>query len=234
MPAPMSGSRWIDGKTWAALAIAACAAVAPSGLRGLGLDEPLRPFFAQAPGQTVLLGLRGLILFAAIVCVAPRGRAQVLALLLAVSLFVASLCAQGLLVVDVVVMLPLLAWLARGGPPPEGSRSVTLAALLFSALALLSLVPTSSPPGPGDDPHAAVEYWRGRKNLFRARAVAFDWAMSEEPPAEGYVALAAIDWDLGQPERARKVLGKVLARATSDDVRRRASELDRRWSTGAP
>jgi hypothetical protein len=230
----MSGSRWTDGIRGVALAVAACAAVAATGFRGLGLDEPLRPFFAQVPGQTLLLGLRGLILFAAIVCVPPRGRAQVLALLLAVSLFVASLYAQGLLVADVVVMLPLLAWLGRGRVSADASRSVTLAALVFTALAALPLVPTSSPPGPGDEPRAAIDYWRGRKNLFRARAVARDWAMREEPPAEGYVTLAAIDWDLGQRDRARKVLAKVLARATSDDARRHASELEDRWSTGAP
>lgn len=230
----MSGSGWTDGKRDVALAIAACIAVAASGLRGLGLDEPMRPFFAQAPGQTLLLGLRGLILFATVACIPPRGRARVLALLLAVSLFAASLYARGFLVVDLLVMLPLLAWLGRGSASADASRSVTLAALLFSALAALSFARTSSPPEPGDEPRAAVEYWRGRKNLFRARSVAFDWAMREDPPAEGYVTLAAIDWDLGQRDRARKVLGKVLARATSEDVQRRASELDHRWSSGAP
>lgn len=195
----------------------------------LGIGGPLVAFVAQEPGQTRLLVARGLVLFAAMLAVAVRGRSTrgVWALSLAGALFVLSLAARGSFVVDLLATAAIALGFARAATRRVG---VFVAVIVAAALVLPALpvhrsapvhVPTTAP--------EAVAYWRARGNLHRAHAAAFAWAIGEATPAEGYLTLASIDWEIGDRDRARRVLSKVLAKATSDDVLARARELDSRW-----
>lgn len=201
-------------------------------LETLGLGNPLVAFVAQDPGQTRLLVARGLVLFAVLLAARGHGRrAQgAAALATAGSLFVLSLAARGLFVVDLVATAVIAIGLARGGT----RRVAGLVAVLVAFAVILPALPVRTPAPvhahvPTTAPEA-VAYWRSRGNLYRAHAAAFAWAIGEATPAEGYLTLARIDWELGDHDRARRVLSKVLAKATSDVVLAGARELDSRWS----
>lgn len=196
-------------------------------LETLGLRTPLVAFVAQDPGQTALLVARGLVLFAALVAARRRGTAGARALAIAGTLFMLSLAAQGLFVVDLVATAAIALVLARG----TTRRAGALVAVLVALALILPVLPVRAPPSthvPSTAPEATL-YWRSRGNLYRAHAAAFGWAIGEATPAEGYLTLARIDWELGDHDRARRVLSKVLAKATSDDVLAKARELDSRW-----
>ncbi|HEX8796276.1 MAG TPA: hypothetical protein VF765_35240 [Polyangiaceae bacterium] len=197
-------------------------------LEALGLRSPLVAFVAQDPGQTRLLFARALVLFAVVVVVRGRTVRGAWALAIAGTLFVGSLAARGLFVVDLIATAAIALGLARAAPRRVG--------LFVAALVVASLVIPVLPVRPPAREHVpttapeATAYWRARGNLYRAHATAFAWAIGETTPAEGYLTLASIDWEIGDRDRARRVLSKVLANATSDDVLARARELDARWS----
>jgi hypothetical protein len=197
-------------------------------LEALGLRNPLVAFVAQDPGQTRLLVARALVLFAVIVVARGRTTRGAVALAIAGGLFLLSLAARGLFLVDLIATAAIALGFAR-----TATRRVAVGvALLVAVAVVLPMVPAGARPTehvPTNAPEA-VAYWRARGNLYRAHAAAFAWAIDETTPAEGYLTLASIDWELGDRNRARRVLSKVLANATSGDVRARARELDSRWS----
>ena len=196
-------------------------------LEALGLRSPLVAFVAQDPGQTRLLVARGLVLFAAIVAARGRTTRGAVAVAIAGSLLLLSLAARGLFLVDLIATAAIAVGLAR----TAGRRVALFVAVLVAAALVVPALPARSA-APAHVPTTAPEavtYWRSRGNLYRARAAAYAWAIGETTPAEGYLTLASIDWELGDRDRARRVLSKVLAKATSDDVRARARELDSRW-----
>jgi hypothetical protein len=203
-------------------------------LEALGLRSPLVAFVAQDPGQTRLLVARALVLLAAIVAARGRTARGAIGLALAGALFLASLAARGLFLLDLVATTAVALDLARArGAMPAPARFVQILVALLVASALVLPALPAHPPAHAVPPTSATEavgYWRARGNLHRAHAAALDWANEEAIPGEGYLTLASVDWDLGDRDRARRVLSKVLARATSDDVRARARELDSRWS----
>jgi hypothetical protein len=197
-------------------------------LEALGLRSPLAAFVAQDPGQTRLLVARGLVLFAAIVAARGRTTRGAVAVAIAGSLLLLSLAARGLFLVDLLATAGIAVGLARAA----GRRVALFVAVLVAVALVLPALPVRSA-APAHVPTTAPEavaYWRSRGNLYRAHAAAFAWAIGETTPAEGYLTLASIDWELGDRDRARRVLSKVLAKATSDDVQARARELDSRWS----
>jgi hypothetical protein len=87
---------------------------------------------------------------------------------------------------------------------------------------------TSEPTKP-TEPAAAIDVWRARGNLWRARWVAYTLAQTEQPPANAYIALAQCDWDVGRPDVARRVIAKVVAGGAPPETRRRAEELMHSW-----
>ncbi|HTQ43057.1 MAG TPA: hypothetical protein VMI75_09910 [Polyangiaceae bacterium] len=196
-------------------------------LEALGLRSPLVAFVAQDPGQTLLLVARGLVLFAAIVSVRGRTTRGAVAVTIAGVLLLLSLAARGLFLVDLIATAAIAIVCARAAP-----RRLALSVALLVAVALVIPalpVPAAAPAHAPTTAPEAVAYWRARGNLYRAHAAAFAWAIGETTPAEGYLTLASIDWELGDRDRARRVLSKVLTKATSDDVRTRARELDSQW-----
>lgn len=197
-------------------------------LEALGLRSPLVAFVAQDPGQTRMLLARALVLFAAVVAVRGRTARGAWAVTIAGALFVASLAARGLFVLDLMATAAIALGLVRSAPRRVG----LYVALLVAAALVLPVLPVR-PPTPERVPTTAPEatvYWRARGNLYRAHAAAFAWAIGEATPADGYLTLASIDWEIGDRDRARRVLSKVLANATSDEVLQRARELEARWS----
>jgi hypothetical protein len=80
------------------------------------------------------------------------------------------------------------------------------------------------------DPQALVQYWLARDNGWRARGVALDWVRAEkDAPSEGYLALAQVDWDLGEHDKARRVLAHLVASSTDESLRARASRMQAAW-----
>ena len=217
-----------------ALALVPCAAIASTGAGALGLQDPLAPFVAQEPGQTRLLIARALVLLIAVARLRARERTGLLALSVAGALFVLSVAFQGLAIVDLIATAALVVWItrraARGEIAPPAPR--WLGPVLVAAACTAGLVPlrVHVPLEPPTDPRDAVEYWRARGNLYRAHAAALSVARAEATPGDGHVVLAALDWELGHDDMARRVIATVLARTTSETARRKAEELDRRWS----
>jgi hypothetical protein len=196
-------------------------------LAALGFADPLAPFSAQEPGGRAMLALR-LVAFALALLCAPRARATAVSASIG-ALLVASLAARGLLVPLVLAS----AWVvATSGA--RRARACGLGALsVVLALGIAASFRRAAPP-PVLSAREQVDDWRSRENSFRARAAALEWAKRESPPGDAYLALASIDWELGHRERARKVLSKVIAHPASDDVKRRADDLDRAWARAAP
>jgi hypothetical protein len=218
----VAGIAW-RGVGWdLALALGSCCAVARSGVEPLNLAAPWMPFLGQSEGQVPLLALRLGLLFVAVVRL--RSRPVVLAALAA--LCVASLAASGLVVAWALgVPLVLRACVARTARKPTAwvPRVILL-------VALLGLLPHSSVPS-ARSPDALpveVEYWRARKNLFRAHVAALAWARRETRPGEGHLALAEVDIDLGRKDPALKVLGKVSRGGATAGELERARELEAR------
>jgi hypothetical protein len=163
------------------------------------------------------------------------GRAMVATAILGAG-FVASLVAHGLvvaLVVGVAIVVRRFAIPLAGERRTPSTRRAVAALALVSALAFAASF-ARSPLPPARNAHQQVDDWLARDNPFRARAEALEWAKHEDPPGEGHLALASIDWRLGHVEAARRVLSKVLARPASEDVMRRAGELSRAWGGGSP
>ncbi|MBX3231660.1 MAG: hypothetical protein KIT84_23465 [Labilithrix sp.] len=211
-----------------------CAALAwiPRESDVLGLRAAFAPFAAHEPGQGLLFGVRIGLLFLALVRLrVPRfSRPEVVVGALGL-LFLASLAVRALVVPCFLVAVAVI----RLGRPAEVASTIAprwLTSTLLVAGSIGLVVPAASvrtTPAPPDDPRAAVVYWRGRRNLHHARAVALAWAQREPVPSDGYLELAMVDWDLGERAKARKVLSKVLARAESEPVRRKANELRNEW-----
>lgn len=199
----------------------------------LGLSEPFAPFTAQEPWQSALFGARIGLLFLALVRLrAPRlANPEVVlgavGLLFLVSLAVRALVVPGVLITVGAVRLGRPAEAGSATAPRWLTPTLLAASLMGLVVATRGERPRVTPP---DDPRDAVAYWRDRRNLHHARAVALAWAQREAVPSEGYLALAIVDWDLGEREKARKVLSKILARAESEPLRRKAEELRSAWA----
>jgi hypothetical protein len=193
----------------------------------------VQPLVAQDPGQTALLLARVAALGLVALRVRPVGRARVAVLVVVAALFVASLVARDLGIAEVVVALVVADRLATSPWPRAARVGAPVAVLLLAAASLRPHAPYAPEAAPTDAPQA-VAYWRARGNLFHARAEALRWANGEPAPAEGYLALAEVDWALGDGVRARKVLAKVVERGASDAVRARAQEMGRSWGPAAP
>jgi hypothetical protein len=219
-----------------ALALAPAVAAAAAGVSAFGLASTLSPFEAHEPGGRVMLALRVFVYALASFRVPVRdGRAMVATAILGAG-FVASLVAHGLvvaLVVGVAIVVRRFAIPLAGERRTPSTRRAVAALALVSALAFAASF-ARSPLPPARNAHQQVDDWLARDNPFRARAEALEWAKHEDPPGEGHLALASIDWRLGHVEAARRVLSKVLARPASEDVMRRAGELSRAWGGGSP
>jgi hypothetical protein len=219
-----------------ALALAPAVAAAAAGVSAFGLASTLSPFEAHEPGGRVMLALRVFVYALASFRVPVRdGRAMVATAILGAG-FVASLVAHGLvvaLVVGVAIVVRRFAIPLAGERRMPSTRRAVAALALVSALAFAASF-ARSPLPPARNAHQQVDDWLARDNPFRARAEALEWAKHEDPPGEGHLALASIDWRLGHVEAARRVLSKVLARPASEDVMRRAGELSRAWGGGSP
>ena len=219
-----------------ALALAPAVAAAAAGVSAFGLASTLSPFEAHEPGGRVMLALRVFVYALASFRVPVRdGRAMVATAILGAG-FVASLVAHGLvvaLVVGVAIVVRRFAIPLAGERRTPSTRRAVTALALVSALAFAASF-ARSPLPPARNAHQQVDDWLARDNPFRARAEALEWAKHEDPPGEGHLALASIDWRLGHVEAARRVLSKVLARPASEDVMRRAGELSRAWGGGSP
>jgi hypothetical protein len=228
-----------------AVAFATCATLLTTGFGALGLDAPLEPFSAQAPGGASLLALRMGLFLVAVVRLGPRplGPRTLLAL---TGLIIASLAARAL-VIGVALAVPVVLRFANGGGSgtttssersPGTSKAAIDGRLAASAAALMAVVtglalalgrmPGSKELGPPAAPRDATTYWLSRRNLFHAHEAALAWAKKEAPPGEAYLTLAEIDFALGHDDRGRKVLTKLRSAAASDDARRRADEIEAR------
>jgi hypothetical protein len=180
---------------------------------------PLAAFAAQSAGQPLLFGLRaGLVAGASWVCVERRAWRTLACVAVA---FVASLATRallfGLIAAALFAFLDARRW---GG-----------VALLAACLAPWSLRgPARHEASPPVDPAARVAYYRARDNAWRARHAALEWARAEHgAPGRGFLALAQIDWALGQRRESVRALRLLSARAADPALRARAGELERRW-----
>ena len=231
-----------------ALALAPAVAAAAAGVSAFGLASPLSPFEAHEPGGRVMLALRVFVYALASFRVPVRdGRAMVATAIYALPavprrarrsarLARSMRVAHGLvvaLVVGVAIVVRRFAIPLAGERRTPSTRRAVAALALVSALAFAASF-ARSPLPPARNAHQQVDDWLARDNPFRARAEALEWAKHEDPPGEGHLALASIDWRLGHVEAARRVLSKVLARPASEDVMRRAGELSRAWGGGSP
>jgi Tfp pilus assembly protein FimV len=106
------------------------------------------------------------------------------------------------------------------------------AAIGGTGLAVLALMVPLRPrvaPAP-DDPRAAVAYWQARDNAWRARGAALAWARLEKAtPGEGHLALARLDWELGEREKAQRAVTQILEHGEDAAVRARAASLRDSW-----
>lgn len=192
----------------------------------LGLHDPWAPFASQEPLQTPLLLVRLALLFLALLVIRRSSIVAVLGVL-----FLASLAVRAVVVPD--ILLTVVAIRLRQNDKanaivlPRAVFPIVLAAGALPLLLALRHRPIAEPPP--TDPPVLVEYWRGRRNLYHARAAALAWARTEASPSDGYLALARVDWELGEHEKARKVLEKVKTRSASGAARQKAAELERGW-----
>ncbi len=210
------------------------------------------PMDALGPDRRLIgIGLAALVLAVD----AWRGQPRLWFALSSIALFVLSLNHSWAIAILVSLVVASNAWSlrlelgvssARTRATRNGSSSVrALVSQMLAPLASLVLlfggwnedrsqrnVAVVSSPVQGaskESLRARVEEERARKNLYRARAAALQWTMSEEVPSEGYVALATIDWELGLHEKARKVLTKVATQAASTAEREEAAQVLARW-----
>jgi len=178
---------------------------------------------AQGAGTPlVLAGLGALVLAWLSLRTAPRAFAIV------AGLFLLSLAARALLVVYFGAVIAA-AFAARA----RLRRDATVVVLACTGVAIaVAIVHGAAPaaPAPPQDPRAEVEFWRSRDNAWRARGAALAWARAENAaPGEGYVTLAQLDWELGEHEKARRVLGHVIERTHDDELLQRAARLRDAW-----
>jgi len=219
-----------------ALAVVPCAIVGRAGVANLNLAGATfwGPFFAQSPGQKLLLGLRGFVVLIALLRL-PAGELATrrsLSLLASVAALTAlSLFASGALLGSVVASALLL----RMDRQPATPR--LRVAWLVPAMCAFALWPhrepaplAVAPPSPAEVIASSI----AQENPYRAHRAALAWAKAEPVPGEGYLALARLDHDRGDVIKARKVLGKVLASTASEDIRAQAQALQNRWSSEPP
>jgi hypothetical protein len=217
-----------------ALALAPAIAASVGGVAAFGLADPLAQFHAQEPGGRAMLALRAFVFVLACFRVPMREKGATFATALLGMIFVASLAARGLVPALVVASALVIRRFARGeeARPSRWTPWVLAALASLPVLAFAASYRHEAAP-PSRSASEQVDDWRARDNLFRARAVALDWAKREDPPGDAHLALASIDWELGHFEPARKVLSKVIARPASDDAKRRAEDLARTWGDGS-
>jgi len=211
------------------LALITAAAVGAAGANALALDAAdfASSFVAQDPGQRPLLALRVAVVLLAMVGV-RRHKDRDATLACVAALFVLSLVCRGALVVDVVVA-GLLIRRQRDRETCHVPVWLMAALLGIPALALVRAPKGSAPSSPAGSPAEMIAAWRERRNLFRAHAVALDWARKEATPGDGYLALAEVDHELGQDHKAQKTLAKIVANPASEAVRRAAVDHAREW-----
>ncbi len=188
--------------------------------------EPLAA--QQTAGAVLILAAAGALVLAWLsLRAAPRG------LLVVGGLFVVSLSARAFLVAYFATVIAAT-WRAR----TRLRRDALVVVLGGTGLAIgLRVVGApASPPLGGPpvaapkDPRASVEAWQARDNPWRARGVALAWARAEkDAPGEGYATLAQLDWNLGERDKARRVLQHLLERTADRDVLERARRLRQDW-----
>lgn len=175
-----------------------------------------------------LLALRAGMLLAAVLAsesLEGRARATVLGALAALLLF--SLCFRALLLPYCAAAALTLRFCARERPVllPLDERLLH-AGVLVVALGAWFLPRTQRPQATEPaSPAQAVAWWTARENPYQAHFRAWWWARSEAVPGEGYLALARLDVTLGHSDAARRVLARIVERASSDAVRERAQSL---------
>jgi hypothetical protein len=202
----------------------------------LGFAGPARAFFAQEAGQAPLLVLRVGLLLALVLASEAQAKTRRLGWLAGTgALLLLSLSFRGFLLPYCAFSLLGLGVSARTAPvtPPAPDVRATLAAL---ALAALSLVGPAAPRPSATEPSApaaAIAWWMQRANPYQAHYRALRWAREEQVPGQGFLALARLDVTLGRDDAAKKVLEKVVARATSEDARREAQRLREALERGA-
>jgi hypothetical protein len=112
----------------------------------------------------------------------------------------------------------------------SGTHAVLLAACALAGASLLVATARRPPPPLPEDAPSRTMHYRSVYNLHRAREAALQWAKEEGTPGPGYLNLAEIDWQLGEREKARKVLAKVKERATDPSAQSRAASLEAEWA----
>jgi hypothetical protein len=183
--------------------------------------EPLAAQHA-AGAVLVLAALGALVLAWLSLRAAPRAFAVVAALL------VLSLAARALFVAYFAAVA-LAAWAARAR---LGRDAVVVACGTGFAIGarLIAAASAHSPAEAPRDPRASVEYWRARDNMWRARSAALAWARAEkDAPGEGYSVLAQLDWDLGERDKARRVLKHLIEGTHDPAVGEQAERLLLDW-----
>ncbi len=188
-------------------------------------------FAPHAPGQGTLMLLRGLVV--ASVFVAARGHARAPSIAAgAIGLMVLSFVVPGgvvlLTMAGIVALAVLPAVRLDLARPSVRELAFTACALALAVTMAVAISPRPYPELPvhGEGARESTQAWLAAGNPRRAHASALAWAKSEgADPGEGYLALAAIDRDLGYEGKARKVLEKVRTKSSSNELRRRAAAL---------
>lgn len=195
----------------------------------LGADSALAPFSAQEAGQTVPFLARVVLLL----LVAVRPTTSKAPPILAGALFVASVAFRVVTLPDLLVCAGLVWYASRERRADDRplSKAIAGVAVVLTVACLIPRPAAAATPEPSD-PAAAYDYWMTRKNPRRAHASAIAWAKTEPTPRAGYLALAKIDLALGDTEKARKVLRKIIERTDADDVRAKATALEAELGDG--
>lgn len=197
----------------------------------LGVAAGLEPFGSEVTGQHAGLALRAGLLV--VVHLASRRLARRRAFWLGVAtgaLALASLAASAALALFVPVALAVIA--GAWAVPSSRSRLPLVATLFVLGLAWAPARGATQlgAPATSGDPRAEVAAFLARGNPMRAHAAAERWAASErEAPGEGHLSLAELTIEIGERERARRILAAIEASpASSEAVKARASAIDAR------
>lgn len=197
--------------------------------RPTGGAQLLSAFVFHDEGQPPLLFLRWSALFFALY-VLRRERASAAVV---IALFSLSLIVRGALYPFLLVAAGLVARRREDDRLPYLVLYGTLAAALLLAVTPHLKRPAQMPDE--RDPARMVAYWQARHNSYQARWWALAWTRREaNDHGDGYLALAAIDWELGREVQARKVLAKVIDGPSSDAARARATAQRALWDAQKP
>jgi hypothetical protein len=183
------------------------------------------PLAAQHTAGAVLIlaALGALVLAWLSLRTAPKAFAVVAAML------VLALAARAFLVPYFAVVIAA-AWTARARLRDDAV--VVVASTTLAVGAQLVAQATPPPADAPDDPRASVAYWRARDNLWRARGAALAWARAEkDAPGEAYSVLAQLDWELGEHDKARRVLTHLIEGAHDRAVGEQAERLLLDWGS---